>query len=586
MKKTKIKYSSVLTKGFCLIFISILTAVTILVSVQSYNMLLKQTINGKINEITLINQKIGSIISYSNAVSNLFYYNEGTYGNFSRDSVSDEENEDISYALRMDKARIKSQMDNLVSGFDVVLIGRNGLEATSLSQAESLNIDILKNENVIKESAENEKESGQILISGLDSADKEKSFYVKYSNIYSALQNKYLGTLFIIVDENYFEKSYSKLKYDLGKIFLADREGNILNKKEYEDTDIDEIQSFIANKDIQYVVSGKNLIIKDESGETGWMVAEIIPLENISNMIRDLVVSIIIFAAVALAIGIFVIASLAKKLTKPLADFNELIENSRIRSEGLLGDQRSSILEIDSLYKSFNEMNRQNTALVDKLIENENEKRLTELNYMRAQINPHFIYNTLFSIRCTVDMDRKAEALKMIDILNKMLRRSLKFKEEMTTIAEELIYTRSYVEMLQFSYDKKLTLKADVSEEMQSLYMLRFILQPIVENAVFHGIQPKNDDGEIIITGMKNKDNIEIVVHDNGVGIKEEILRKIISPENMSAKNTEHIGVVNIHNRIQSCYGDAYGLKIESEAGCGTSVYIRLPVIEKVMKYE
>ncbi len=586
MKKTKIKYSSVLTKGFCLIFISILAAVTILVSVQSYNMLLKQTINGKINEITLINQKIGSIISYSNAVSNLFYYNEGTYGDFSRDSVSDEENEDISYSLRMDKARIKSQMDNLVSGFDVVLTGKNGLEATSIAQAEGLNIDILKNENSIKESVKTEKESGQLLISGLDETDKEKSFYVKYSNIYSASQNEYLGTLFIIVDENYFEKSYSKLKYDLGKIFLADREGNILNKGEYDNADIEEIQSFIENEKVKYSASNKNLIIKDESAETGWTVAEIIPLENISNMIRNLVVSIVVFAAIALAIGILVIASLAKRLTRPLADFNELIENSRIKKEGLKDDQGSKILEIDSLYKSFNEMNEQNAALVDKLIDNENEKRLTELNYMRAQINPHFIYNTLFSIRCTVDMDRKQEALKMIDILNKMLRRSLKFKEETTSIAEELMYTHSYVEMLQFGYDKKLTLKTDVSDEIQSLYMLRFILQPIVENAVFHGIQPKNDDGEIMITGIKDKDRLEIAVHDNGVGIKNEVLKKIMSSENMDIKKAEHIGVANIHNRIQSFYGDDYGLKIESEIGCGTSVYIRLPVIEKVMEHE
>ncbi len=586
MRKTKIKYSSVLTKGFCLIFICILTAFTILVSVQSYKMLLKQTINGKINEITLINQKIGSIISYSNAVSNLFYYNEGTYGNFSASSISAEENEEISYSLRMDKARIKSQMDNLVSGFDAVLIGSNGLEATSAAWAEKLNIDILKNEDAIKKDTKQQKESGRLIVSGLDSSDEEKNFYVNYINIYSVTQREYLGTQFIIVDENYFEKSYSKLKYDLGKIFLIDKEGNILNKKGYEIDDINEVQEFISDGDISYIVSNQNLLIKDESKETGWIVAEIIPLENISNMIRGLIAFIIVFAAAALAAGIFVIAFLAKKLTRPLADFNEFIEKSGLKTNEQEEDQRSNIWEIDSLYKSFNEMNRQNTVLVDKLIENENEKRLTELNYMRAQINPHFIYNTLFSIRCTIDMDRKTEAVKMIDILNKMLRRSLKFKEEATTIAEELMYIRSYIEMLQFSYDKRLILKTDISEEIQSLYMLRFILQPIVENAVFHGIQPKNADGEIFITGMKTANGIELVIHDNGIGIQPEVLSRIMSSEYMNAKRDDHIGVVNIHNRIRSHYGDAYGLRIESEVGCGTSVYIELPIIEKGIVHE
>ena len=174
-------------------------------------------------------------------------------------------------------------------------------------------------------------------------------------------------------------------------------------------------------------------------------------------------------------------------------------------------------------------------------------------------------------------MDRKSEAVKMIDLLNEMLRRMLRFKEETTTLREELMYIYSYVKMLQFSYEKKLSLKIEMSDDMQSMKILRFILQPIVENAVFHGIQPQNEDGEIIISGMLEEDKIEIMIHDNGVGFSKERLKEVMSEEYINKKGAEHIGVINVHNRIRSYYGEKYGIKIESEPDEGTTVYIIIP---------
>ena len=174
-------------------------------------------------------------------------------------------------------------------------------------------------------------------------------------------------------------------------------------------------------------------------------------------------------------------------------------------------------------------------------------------------------------------MDRKSEAVKMIDLLNEMLRRMLRFKEETTTIREELLYIHSYVKMLQFSYEKKLSLAIEMDEDLQSMKILRFVLQPIVENAVFHGIQPKNEDGEIIISGMREEDKVEIMIHDNGVGFSEERLKEVMSEEYITKKGAEHIGMMNVHNRIRSYYGGKYGIKIESEPEEGTSVYIIIP---------
>ena len=581
MKGKKVGYSTILIRGFGALFVILLAAITLFGSVQSYRILLKQTITSKINEITLINQKVGSIISYSNAVNNFFYFNEGSYENFASESITQADNEEISYELRMDKARTRSQMDNVVTGFDVVVIGNNGLMATSFSDPENVEYTVLRSNLKVKKSISESKETGEFLISGLNKKDKSKSYYVKYNNIYSPINREYLGTQFVAIDDDYFEKSYSKLQYDLGTIFIFDKNGVLFNTGKYSVDEAVKARNFVAKESAQYKTTDGCLMIKDKSQETGWTVAEMIPLKNITNMMKEMIFTIVLFAAIALIAGIFMVMLLARRIISPLQDFNKVIEKTRIQkgqTEEYLGG--SSIIEIDSLYDSFNEMNRKNTALVDKLIKNENDKRLAELNYMRAQINPHFIYNTLFSIKCTIDMDRKAEAVKMIDILNDMLRRTLKFKEETTTVGEEIMYIHSYIKMLQFSYEKKLTLKADVSDEVRELRMLRFILQPIVENAIFHGIQPKNEDGEIIITAMKRENEIELAVHDNGIGFSKERLKEVTSPEYISRnKSDEHIGVVNVHNRIRSYYGDEYGIKIDSQQGEGTTIFITLPII-------
>mgnify|MGYP004455645161 FL=1 len=481
----------------------------------------------------------------------------------------------------MDKARTRSQMDNVVTGFDVVVIGNNGLMATSFSDPENVEYTVLRSNLKVKKSISESKETGEFLISGLNKKDKSKSYYVKYNNIYSPINREYLGTQFVAIDDDYFEKSYSKLQYDLGTIFIFDKNGVLFNTGKYSVDEAVKVRDFVAKESAQYNTTDGFLMIKDKSQETGWTVAEMIPLKNITNMMKEMIFTIVLFAAIALIAGIFMVMLLARKIISPLQDFNKVIEKTRIQkgqTEEYLGG--SSIIEIDSLYDSFNEMNRKNTALVDKLIKNENDKRLAELNYMRAQINPHFIYNTLFSIKCTIDMDRKAEAVKMIDILNDMLRRTLKFKEETTTVGEEIMYIHSYIKMLQFSYEKNLTLRADVSDEVRELRMLRFILQPIVENAIFHGIQPKNEDGEIIITAMKRENEIELAVHDNGIGFSKERLKEVTSPEYISRnKSDEHIGVVNVHNRIRSYYGDEYGIKIDSQQGEGTTIFITLPII-------
>ena len=380
MKGKKVKYSKMLMSWFGPLLILLTVIIILFVSVGSYRMLLDQMITGKINEITLINQKIGSVLSYSNAINNFLYYDEGAYGYFGLDKISGEDNADVSYSLRMDKARIKAMLSNFVKGFDVVLLGDNGLEATSYMNYEAIDFDVLRESGVLKESIDSKTEKGEFIISGIYKKDRGRSYYVKYHNVFSVLDGEYIGTQFVLIQESYFRSSYSKLKYDIGRIFLYDENDTLFNARNYSRQEAELVREFVLNSDKEYMILDGHLLIKDTSAETGWTVAESILLSNITDKIFELMRSIVIFSASALIAGSAIIIFLSKRLTKPLRDFNSIIESSSI-GQGQRGESKkggSRIAEIDSLYSSFTDMNKRNTELVNKLIDNENEKRLAE----------------------------------------------------------------------------------------------------------------------------------------------------------------------------------------------------------------
>ena len=573
-------FKTIITRRFGVLLILLMVIITLLVSERSYSAMLQQTINSKERELSLINRKINSILSYTRAINNNIYYNDYIYNYLKKEEASSEDNIEITFILKLLKGKYRSIFRDFGGGFEIVLIGKNGIEGYSGFSKDEYNYDRIKNSGWFRKSINGGEEIGESVNNVIKFNGKIKNCLIQYRNVYSVVGKEYLGTLCIVIDAFHFQKSYSRLKYEFSSIYLFNDNNEFFFINDDNSKKIKIANDLLRNNEKEYTLTNDYLVIKDTSDETGWSVVELISLDSIKNQLYSLVKITCFICLIAFFIGIIIVRVLSKLLTRPLKEFCDILEMDNLEKFNNRIEKDNNIAEIDQLYNSYNKMNARNNDLINELIKNENDKRLAELNYMRAQINPHFIYNTLFSIKCTIDMDRKAEAVKMIDILNDMLRRTLKFKEETTTVGEEIMYIHSYIKMLQFSYEKKLTLKADVSDEVRELRMLRFILQPIVENAIFHGIQPKNEDGEIIITAMKRENEIELAVHDNGIGFSKERLKEVTSPEYISRnKSDEHIGVVNVHNRIRSYYGDEYGIKIDSQQGEGTTIFITLPII-------
>lgn len=214
------------------------------------------------------------------------------------------------------------------------------------------------------------------------------------------------------------------------------------------------------------------------------------------------------------------------------------------------------------------------------------EKRKSEINFLRAQINPHFLYNTLFSIQCMAELNKNEQAVKMIKAFIALLRKTLSTDRDLIPLVEELENTKSYIELERIRYPNIMDYEIEVSTELEACHVPALILQPIVENAIFHGLEAKASGGLIVVEVFKYEDDLLINISDDGKGMDSRRLKEVrarIDLDEDEAKKS--IGLVNVSGRIKINFGKEYGLTIDSKEDVGTCVSIRLPII-KGTKYE
>ena len=268
---------------------------------------------------------------------------------------------------------------------------------------------------------------------------------------------------------------------------------------------------------------------------------------------------------------------LAGYFTRPLSrlcDFIQQIDEDRLEEKC----QVTGYTEINILSEKVNFLLVKIQMLLEGIRQKEQQKRRMELGFLQAQIRPHFMYNTLFSIKCMVDMNRNREAAEMLGSFIQLLRSMLSNPNEMVTVREEFDTLREYGEILKFRYSSAFDLILECGEDAENKKLPKLLIQPLVENAVFHGMELKKEEGMIIVLARIQEENLVITVEDNGVGIAPEILERINRGENVSEK--AQIGVQNVKERIQLNFGVNYGMHIESRQWKGTKITLTLPVLE------
>jgi two-component system sensor histidine kinase YesM len=236
--------------------------------------------------------------------------------------------------------------------------------------------------------------------------------------------------------------------------------------------------------------------------------------------------------------------------------------------------------EIGKLQQSFNLMADDIKNLLQK-IENENkQRRILELNILEYQINPHFLYNTLDSINWMAQKSGQKDISEMVTALARFFRIGLSKGKEFIKIRDELEHANSYLIISKIRFKECFEFKFDVSEEILEYKTVKLILQPVIENAIKHGIDKDGKDGLIEIKGKLDEGTVILSVTDNGKGIDEEhlkVLRKLLINTSRMDDYGGGIGLINVNQRIKLNFGSEYGLGIESKLGYGTTVYIRIP---------
>jgi len=286
-------------------------------------------------------------------------------------------------------------------------------------------------------------------------------------------------------------------------------------------------------------------------------------------------ISISIIAFMVLGITILLSNIFYKPLEK-LVSAMQMIENRNL--DVRIDDKRAD--EYQRVYKGFNDMVSELKRLIKDLTNEKILKKEAEIKLLQAQINPHFLYNTLESIHSIAKIKKVDEIALMVSALSKFYRISLSGGKDIVTLKEAVELVKDYLTIQNIRFKGKISYNFDISDELLKYKVPKLILQPIVENSIYHGIERSKGNGILNIYGMLENNDLNLIVEDNGVGIKKESLEELQrSIEDESFEDSKNFALKNLNQQIKLKYGQNYGLSIKSEYGKGTCVTIRLPAV-------
>lgn len=235
--------------------------------------------------------------------------------------------------------------------------------------------------------------------------------------------------------------------------------------------------------------------------------------------------------------------------------------------------------EVRHLGQSVQSMSIKIKELMEDVVREHENKRKSELDVLQSQINPHFLYNTLDIIVWMIENEEKEDAAKVVTALARFFRISLSKGKTMITLEEELEHVYHYLTIQQLRYRHKFAYDIKISDGVKSLYTLKLIVQPLVENAIYHGMIYADGEGRISIEAYEEEEKVCISINDNGLGMTEEKVDQLLKGTLPSSKKGSGIGVKNVNQRLKLYFGEAYGIAIDSELDRGTKVIVTLPRI-------
>ncbi len=315
-------------------------------------------------------------------------------------------------------------------------------------------------------------------------------------------------------------------------------------------------------------------------GYTGWKLVGVAPTSNVLGSSPQL----FLFGLSLLLFAIFLMAFLNFLISARISDPIRRLERSVKELESGLDVEieEGGCYEVQRLGHAIRSMVSTMRHLMDDIIRQESQKRRSELEVLQSQINPHFLYNTLDSVIWMTEAGQQQEAIQMVTSLARFFRISLSRGKNIIPLADELEHARHYMNIQQIRYKNKFTTQIEALPGAEELYTLKLIVQPILENAIYHGMASAEDDGRICVRAFREGESLVIDIEDNGLGMRPEVAASLLDEDRPEVRTSgSGTGVRNVHRRIRLTFGEGYGLTIMSEPDEGTLVRIRLPALTR-----
>jgi len=341
----------------------------------------------------------------------------------------------------------------------------------------------------------------------------------------------------------------------------------------------DEVSSRIPDTtkfETRTFASQKTYIGYKEVSGTDWYMVSVIPVDSVLNQNRNILwvfgILYFIFLGIAYFISLKLSNSIVKRISSVIKQM-KLVEGGKPKPLA----RRLEHDEIGDLIDTYNYMSNEINNLMEKEVKAANDLRISEFKALQSQINPHFLYNTLDMINWLSKSGKSEEVSTAVQALSKFYKLTLGKGNIIVSIGEELSHVSLYVQLQNMRYKDKIHYFVDVPDDLLDYEIPKFVLQPIVENSIQHGIFGKESkEGNIVITGWAEDEDIVFIVSDDGIGVPPEKMKTILSGKGDSTIGS-NIGIYNTHKRLQLYYDKSYGLTYRSSETTGTEVEIRIP---------
>lgn len=321
----------------------------------------------------------------------------------------------------------------------------------------------------------------------------------------------------------------------------------------------------------------RQTVVTKTVGYTGWKLVGVIKGTGISlNMLKTRLFIVFVILLI-IFIVILINSYISFRVTNPIRELEKSVkalEEGNLDADIYMGGS----YEVQHLGKSVQDMKFRIKGLMQDIVSEHEEKRKSEFDSLQAQINPHFLYNTLDIIVWQIENEKQSEAVHTVTALARFFRLSLGKGKNIVTVRDEIDHVKNYLMIQHMRFKNKFDYEFDIAEDVLELPSLKLMLQPLVENAIYHGMEFMDGDGMIMVKAWRKEDELYLSVADNGLGMTEDKVEMILTGKSTSGNGRgSGIGVKNVNERIKLYFGEAYGLTIDSEPDEGTTVIIHLP---------